>query len=180
MESKGRIIEIGRDYLTGKTRLTLEVDTKPENAEKLLETDLSIKLSPFREKRSISANNYLWELLGQMQSRLQNGTTKEELYMHALRCYGTFMYIPANEQEADELKKVFRIVIDRGPSPLRTKSGRTVDVRTYQCYKGSSLYNSKEMSVLLSGVVREAQEIGIDTRTPEEQERMIQQWRIAD
>ncbi len=180
MVSKGRLLDIGRDFRTGRTRLTVEVDTKPETAEKLLDKELTVKITQYRKKRSLDANNYLWLLLGEIQAVLQNGSTKEELYMRALMTFGTFMYLPATEEEAEELRKVFRIVIDRGESPLKTRSGKEVDVHTYQCYKGSSLYDTKEMSVLLSGVIRTAEELGIDTVTPEEKERMIQQWHIAD
>ena len=40
----------------------------------------------------------------------------------------------------------------------------------------SHLMNTKEMSDLIDGTVSEAKELGIDTRTPDEIERMKQLW----
>jgi hypothetical protein len=42
----------------------------------------------------------------------------------------------------------------------------------------SHLMNSKEMSELIDGTVSEAKELGIDTRTPDEIERMKALWGI--
>ena len=44
------------------------------------------------------------------------------------------------------------------------------------CYYGSSVYNSKEMSVFIDEVIDRAKELGIDTRTPKEIERMKALW----
>ena len=44
------------------------------------------------------------------------------------------------------------------------------------CYYGSSVYNSKEMSVFIDEVIDRAKELGIDTRTPEEIARMKSLW----
>ena len=42
----------------------------------------------------------------------------------------------------------------------------------YRVYKGSSQFNTKEMAVLIDGVVSEAQELGIPTESPAEIERI--------
>ena len=42
----------------------------------------------------------------------------------------------------------------------------------------SHLMDSKQMSELIDGTVSEAQELGIDTRTPDEIERMKSLWEI--
>ena len=47
-----------------------------------------------------------------------------------------------------------------------------------QCYKGSSLYDTLEMSRLIDGVVSDAQELGIDTMTPEEIREMKERWNV--
>lgn len=43
--------------------------------------------------------------------------------------------------------------------------------------KGSHNYNSVEMKHLIDGAVMEAQQLGIETRTPAEIEQMIQQMK---
>ena len=47
----------------------------------------------------------------------------------------------------------------------------------YALIKGSHLYDSKEMSLLIDGIVSECKELGIETLTPAELERMKSAWR---
>ena len=46
------------------------------------------------------------------------------------------------------------------------------------CYYGSSTYDTKEMSVLIDGVVSECQELGIETLPPAELQRIKEQWGV--
>ena len=48
--------------------------------------------------------------------------------------------------------------------------------RTYMMLKGSSEYNTKEMSHLIDGLVSECKEMGIETLPPEELERMMSEY----
>ena len=47
---------------------------------------------------------------------------------------------------------------------------------SYLMIKGSSEYNTAEMSHFIDMVVQEAKELGIETLTPDELERMKQAW----
>ena len=46
----------------------------------------------------------------------------------------------------------------------------------YKIYKGSSEYNTKEMSILLEGAVQEAKNLGIKTKEDYEIEKLIEEW----
>ena len=46
----------------------------------------------------------------------------------------------------------------------------------YKIYKGSSEYDTKEMSILLNGVVQEAKNLGIKTKDDIELERLLEEW----
>ena len=48
----------------------------------------------------------------------------------------------------------------------------------YIVIKGSSEYNTKEMSDFIDGVVSDAQDLGIETLTPDELKRMKEQWGV--
>lgn len=43
--------------------------------------------------------------------------------------------------------------------------------------RGSHTYDTKEMSRLIDGTVEEAKELGIETLTPDQVERMKQAWK---
>ena len=47
----------------------------------------------------------------------------------------------------------------------------------YRIFKGSSEYDTKEMSLLIDGIVQEAKNLGIETMTPAEVERLKGMWK---
>ena len=178
METTGKIIEAGRPLYGCGTRITIETDEPvAKQLDFLMKQDkLRIKVVKYRKKRSIDANNYMWQLLSEMAPLLH--TTKEELYLEELRKYGTFMYLPGTDEDMERLKSLFRIVINRGDTVLTTPSGKEMQLHQLQCYKGSSLYNTLEMSRLIDGVVQDAQDLGIDTATPDEILEMKERWGV--
>ena len=54
-----------------------------------------------------------------------------------------------------------------GSSVLNNK-----DFTHYRIYKGSSEYDSKEMSIFIDGIVQECKNVGIETLTPDEIARL--------
>jgi hypothetical protein len=48
--------------------------------------------------------------------------------------------------------------------------------RTYRLLKGSSEYDTKEMYHLINGLIQECKEQDIETLTPNEMERMMQNY----
>ena len=50
------------------------------------------------------------------------------------------------------------------------------DVYFYRVYRGSHTYSVQEMQKLISGVVQECQQVGIETATPEELAHMEALW----
>ena len=43
-------------------------------------------------------------------------------------------------------------------------------------YYGSSVYNTEQMAILLEELIVQANELGIDTMTPDEKEKLLQMW----
>ena len=46
----------------------------------------------------------------------------------------------------------------------------------YKLYKGTSEYDSREMSIFISGLVQDCEEQGIETKTKEEINSLIKEW----
>lgn len=80
---KGRLMDLTIG-LTGKQRVTIEVDgdLRPDY-EKLRETDVSVDLKKFRQKRSLDANAYCWTMLDKLAA--VTGTGKTALYRNYIR-----------------------------------------------------------------------------------------------
>ena len=107
METAGKLTGASRTFDGKGIVLTFEVDSSAATQiENLRAQDkLRIKVVKWRERRSIDANNYMWELLSQMAPILH--TSKDELYLVELQKYGTFMYLPGTDEDMENLSKVF-------------------------------------------------------------------------
>ena len=129
----------------------------------------SVEIKHYKEKRSLDANAYLWVILNEMAKKLTS--TDEEIYIEMLKRYGAKDYIAAPKESEDILKRVYKIV-----EPIKDCTINSTQAVTYRLIRGSSTYDTLEFSKLLDGVVSEAQELGIDTMTPEQRQKLIDEW----
>lgn len=130
---------------------------------------LWMEIKQHRQKRSLDANGMLWALLAEMAAVLN--TTKDDLYLVMLERYGVFTHIVVKPSVVDRVKAEWRTVRELGEITVNGQTGIQL-----QCYFGSSTYDQKEFSILLDGVISEAQEIGIDTASPAEIKSLIEAW----
>lgn len=159
----------------GDTWLSLKVKD-PEKARSLCDKVNSsgkvftAEVKEFREKRSLRANRYLWELLGQMGAVLQKD--KEDLYLEYIRKYGQFRDFTLEPGTVETFCVAWHALGTGWPTEKvdYTQDGSMIIVRAYY---GSSQYSTKRMSMLLDAVVADAKDLGIDTETPEEQAKML-------
>ena len=123
-----------------------------------------VEIKQHREKRSLNANNYCWKLCTEIASALN--TDKDSVYLTMLKRYGV----------SDKI--VVRSYVDITGYDIKyyEKDDSTGTWDYYKIYKGSSKYDTKEMSILLNGIVSECKEMGIPTKEDLEIERMIKEW----
>ena len=142
-------------------------------------------LMEHREKRSLTQNSYYWKLLSLTADKLK--MSKPELHNRMLRKYGQRQYIGGllvripipDTEEAEEAALAAETFHITPTSDVKTgKDGR--QYRTYLMLRGSSDYDTREMSVLLDGMINEAQQQDIETLTPMELERMRRDEREAE
>lgn len=158
--------------------LSLKVEN-PSAAREFVETmqdkpyiaDIKLK----RKRRSLDANAYLWVLCQKIAEAVRN-TTKEAVYQQLVRRVGQFTPLPIRNDAVESFAEMWEscglgwfVVVD-GDSTI---TGYT---RVF-AYHGSSSYDTREMSVLIDEAVSEAKELGIETMTPDELERMKCEWR---
>lgn len=181
MDLRGRLIDITKDLLSGEFRITIGVYQIPSGIDALREGILRISLKKWREKRSLTANAYYWTLVTKIADEINR--SQIEVHNLLLRRYGTIevldgtvvtMMIPDTDEA--EQKTLMAETYHVKPTS-KTKIG--TDGRTYRAYvmiKGSSDYDSKEMSRLISGTAQDAKEIGIEILPKEELERIMQAY----
>ena len=123
--------------------------------------DVEIKIH--REKRSLNANSYCWKLCTEIASAINSD--KDSVYLLMLKRYGISDLVPiSNQVPIDDYIKYYDV------------ESKTDKYTWYKIYKGSSKYDTKEMSVLLNGIVSECKEMGIPTKEDLEIERMVKEW----
>ena len=111
-----------------------------------------------RKKRSLDANAYFWVLVGKIADKLR--ASKDEIYFEMLKKYGQSITVTVRagldlSRAGFKYYELFKDGISAG-KPFEA----------YRVFIGSSQYDTREMSVLIDGVVQEAKELGIETLTP--------------
>ena len=171
MKVTGKIVGANIDFKTGKPQLLLEVNER-RDFEQIVDDlkdkeKLSIEVKPFRQHRSLNANAYAWLLIGKIADVVRSG--KDEIYLECLKRYGQSELISVlSHVPIENYVKYFE---EAGQSKLNGK-----DFTHYRVYKGSSEFDTREMSIFIDGVVSEAKELGIQTETPNEIARMKSLW----
>lgn len=175
MEFTGTIKGITTDYITGEPIISLSINEKSVLAyeyEKIKGCEkLSIEIKKHRKKRSLDANSYMWVILQKMATILK--TSKDELYLEILGRYGVFTHIIVKQNVVDRIKEDWRTVKDLGEVTVNGVTGIQL-----QIYFGSSTYDTKEMSVLIDGLVSECKDLGIETLPETELRQMKERWGI--
>lgn len=164
-EYAGYIKDISKNY-KGENIITFATDFTIGDL--VSETGaLTATFKKYRKARSLDANSYCWVLCTKIGNKLRK--SKEEVYIQMLKDYGQSEIVSVL---ADiNVKGFFKYYEPIGQGYTQGKC-----FTHYKIYKGSSEYDSKEMSILLDGIVQEAQELGIETRPPEEIERLASIW----
>ena len=129
--------------------------------------DKIFKIEEYKEKRSLNANNYAWKLITEIGNVLRK--SKEEVYLQMLKDYGQCEVISVTSSISP--KGYFKYYEEIGRSTLNNK-----EFIHYKIYKGTSEYDAREMSIFIDGVVQEAEQLGIETKTPKQLEELKRMW----
>lgn len=139
-----------------------------------VEYDIEIKE---RSRRTLNANNYHWVLVEQIAK--VNKISKAEAHNLLMQDYGTdwldetgrqvYVLMKDNDRYLKETAMHYR------PTDA-TEDRKGTMYRWFVLLLPSHLMNKKQMSALIDGTVREAQELGIETKTPDEIARMKALW----
>jgi len=165
MKTVGKIKSTSRELDSGNYNITFSVTEIPMFDGTSYDL-YDIDWKKHREKRSLDANAYAWMLM----SKIANAThrTKEEVYVEALQNYGQHAFLFRVEHNTD-------VTLD-GVYVKYLEFDGTHDI--YEAFRGSSTYDTKEMSDFIEGIIQDAQELGIDTIPRMELEKIKEKWRI--
>ena len=178
-EFTGRISPPSISYGTGKVLVTFEAE---EDAQTLFQMydelraaeKLTIKVGKFRKKRSLDANAYCWTLIGRLAEKLN--LPKTDIYRQAIKEIG------GNSDTVCVQDKAVASLCDGWEHNGIGWQTDTFPSKIDGCtnvilYYGSSTYDTAQMSRLINIIVEECQMYGIETKSAEEVESLLQQWR---
>ena len=107
--------------------------------------------------------------MGQMADLLH--TDKDSVYLEMLRRYGQQFVVKVPNKSVEMFKRQYKYCEQHETLPPEERA------QYYRVYLGSSTYTTKEMSVLIDGIVSECKDLGIETMTPEELARIKEEPR---
>lgn len=157
--------DMGQYEITFTTRDKIGVlKLKTQSPEKVL--DLQIK--EHREKRSLDANAYFHVLLSKIAEKTNVGL--EEVKKRIVEDYGTVAFVARIPADAD-LETIYKYSKLIGES-----KGTKTPCNDWYIFKPTHELNTKEMARLIDGVIQEAKQLDIETKTPKELAEMMSLW----
>lgn len=166
MRFTAKIKDIGRT-LSGNMTVILESrDMDIPVAVELSGLDaLDVEIKKRRKRRSLDANAYYWQLLSKLAEA--NGISKNRAHNIMLSRYGqmeeydghlVYVVVPDTPDGAE--KALEAETYHMKPTSEVQKGIDGTLFRTYKMLRGSSTYDTKEMSYLIDGLVGECRELG--------------------
>lgn len=169
--SKGKITR----ELNGDFEITLKVPKEEKsNVEPLnsLLNDDKIKtcvISHKKKRRSLNANAYFWSLCTEIANALR--MSKEEVYLCMLKRYGQSSVVSVVDDAVPTFLKGVKYAEEFGHGTVNGKQFTHLKV-----FVGSSEYDTREMAILIDGIVSECKGLNICTINPAEIEQLKDNW----
>lgn len=165
MRGKLRDLTLNRDR-TQNITLTVGADFR-EEFDRLKDKQIEVTIKPFKEKRSVSANDFCWVLCTEIGNALRPPLPKEEVYRKAIRDVGEYEPLPIKDEAVETFQTRwaakgvgwFADVID---------DSKLKGYKLVFAYYGSSTYDTQAMSRIIDYLVDEAQQMGLAIDRPED------------
>jgi len=138
---------------------------------KLKDVDIDFEIKKHVEKRTLSANAYMWVLIGKIAEKLN--LPKDEVYRKYIYDVGVFKVIEINNAAADTFVHAWNMH-GKGWVCEKVEIGSVWTL--IHAYYGSSVYNKKQMARLIDAVVQDAVNLDIEVKTPDEIAEMVSLW----
>lgn len=165
--------------LTGEPILTIRIDRSASHQineigairepEKYM-----LDIHKAKKKRSLDANAYCWVLIGKIAKAIESSA--DEVYREIICSVGSYEILPIKAEAVEHWEHIWTskgkgwIVESLGDSKLK-------GYENLRCWYGSSVYDTKQMARLIDEIIRECKELGIETLTPSEIQKMKEEWK---
>ena len=163
------------EKITG-TALDIVTFLMGDNTDKKALYDLS--LHEEKKKRSLDSNAYFHVLVAKLAQTQNPPISKARCKNMMIADYGQEEYIDGQivvlKSNLPPEKMCNVEYLHTSCVKISEENGK--EVYFYKVYRGTHTYDTKEMAKLIDGTIQECKQVGIDTATPAEIERMQQLW----
>lgn len=137
----------------------------------------------YQERRSLRANNYSWALTDKLAEKMLVAgvkLSKQEMHAEMIFRYGQpeirdGQTVIITMKDGINAREYYPYALEVGQGELNGEQ-----YTAWRIYRGSHSYNKREMNLFIFGIAEECRELGIETETPEEIDRMISLMKEAD
>lgn len=173
MKIEARLENMHYDFLQKGTKFEFFCEgNETPNLEKFKDKKLTVEVKEYKKQRSLDANAYFHVLIQELANYY--GTTLEEMKVIENLKYGT---IARNKDGTKVGIKVPWGTEINNYFPYVRKFGECIEndmtFEKYLVYKETHTLDTKEMATLISGVVQDCKEVGIETKTDVEIEEIL-------
>lgn len=150
---------------SGERRSVEKILDKVLSCQKSTNKRLTAQFAWCRENRSLNANSYFHVLAGKIAEAL--GENLSDIKQMLVCDYGTSLGI---------------LAVDNGRNPYESGMeyvrwiGYESDKSSYMVFKPTHTLDTAEMARLIDGTISEAQQLGIETKTPAELDKIKSLW----
>lgn len=172
MEGRLTGFSLNRDG-TQNVTVTVAADFA-ESYDELQDGPVEVEIKKARKHRSLTANAYCWKLIDLIAEK--TGFRKSEIYRTAIRDIGG-----VSDQvmcKIIALETFIRGWESKGQGWQAEVTGLEEETGWAEVtvYYGSSTYDSAQMARLIDSLVQEAEQQGIPTVTPQQEQKMLEGW----
>lgn len=169
---RARNWRVTRDYTTGQWSISFDIDRPQDIPQDIPNGELDLTIKPYKPKRSLSANAYMWVLVGKLAEA--TGINRDEIYRNTVKHLGISQLIVINTAAAPAFKRIWE---QHGLGWFVDDVDEDIDgSMILRAYYGSSTYNRKQMAALIDLVVQDCKQLGIETLTPAELAGLVERW----
>jgi len=158
-----RVITITTDKLDKDDAVALLKLQEESNEKKVC-----IDIRKYVEKRSTQANRYMWELCGKLAEKLK--LPKIDIYRKYIYELGICKNLEISESASKTFIKAWE---DRGLGWIAEVLEKNEKYAVINAYYGSSSFNKNQMQKLIKSIVEDCKLQGIETKTPQQIEDLI-------
>lgn len=168
---KGKLESVN-GLLDGGYLVTIRAAMNPHISE-LVGKDVVFDVKKDRKRRSLDANGYYWILVTKLSEAIKSSKTRTHNLM--IKRYGqrfmidekpVLVVIPNTEESIRKTEEDETVHLKPTPEIKEGKDGKMY--RTCVLMRGSHDYDTREMSILIDGIISECKDVGIETMTPDE------------